>query len=295
MASRNPAERDAAREQRARSAPPARSRPRPRRSRASASCATALALVDRDGLKALSMRRLGAELGVDPMAVYYHVPNKDALLDAIVEAVMADIDLDVDDPADPAEERILCAARAYRDAMLAHANALPIVLSRGPRTPASMRPVELLIGILRDAGLPPSRAMAGMNAIAATVRGTIAMVADDSLQRRRPRPRSSRRWRTSSRPTSSPTCAKRPCARRTSSTRTSISACGRSRGGFSARWRRSRPAARGNLEIDGHGGPASGTGMELQNGAPAPLTWPPQPLTVFDAPVPCPALGAGVG
>lgn len=143
---------------------------------------TALAIVDRDGLKALSMRRLGTDLGVDPMAVYYHVPNKDALLDAIVEAVMAEIDLTADDPAAPAHERILCAARAYRDTMLAHANALPIVLSRGPRTPVAMRPVELLIGILRDAGLPPTQAMAGMNAIAATVRGTIAMVADVSAE-----------------------------------------------------------------------------------------------------------------
>jgi TetR/AcrR family transcriptional regulator, tetracycline repressor protein len=139
---------------------------------------TALALVDREGLKALSMRRLGAELGVDPMAVYYHVPNKDALLDAIVEAVMAEIDLSVDTPTDPADDRIVCAARAYRDAMLAHVNALPIVLSRGPRTPGAMQPVELLLGILRDAGLSPSQAMAGMNAIAATVRGTTAMVAD---------------------------------------------------------------------------------------------------------------------
>jgi TetR/AcrR family transcriptional regulator, tetracycline repressor protein len=140
----------------------------------------ALALLDRDGLAALSMRRLGAQLGVDPMAVYYHVPNKDALLDAIVEAVMAEIDLSIDDPSAPAEERILRAARAYRDAMLAHINALPIVLSRGPRTPVAMRPVELLIGILRDAGLPSSQAMAGMNALAATVRGTVAMVIDDA-------------------------------------------------------------------------------------------------------------------
>ena len=139
---------------------------------------TALALVDREGLSALSMRRLGAELGVDPMAVYYHIPNKDALLDAIVEAVMADIDLSVDNPTDPAEERIVCAATAYRDAMLGHVNALPIVLTRGPRTPGAMRPVELLVGILRDAGLGPSQAMAGMNAIAATVRGTIGMVAE---------------------------------------------------------------------------------------------------------------------
>ena len=59
---------------------------------------TALALVDREGLQALSMRRLGAALGVDPMAVYYHLPSKQALLDAIVEAVMAGIDLSVDNP-----------------------------------------------------------------------------------------------------------------------------------------------------------------------------------------------------
>ena len=139
----------------------------------------ALALVDREGVSALSMRRLGAELGVDPMAIYYYIPNKEALLDAIVEAVMAEIDLGIDDPSDPIEERIWCAARAYRDVMLAHKNALPIVLSRGPATPTAMRPVELLLGILRDAGLSPSQAMAGMNSIAATVRGLVGMIADN--------------------------------------------------------------------------------------------------------------------
>jgi AcrR family transcriptional regulator len=135
----------------------------------------ALELVDSEGLSALSMRKLGARLGVDPMAIYYYVPNKDALLDAIVEAVMAEIDLSFDVPSAPAEERIVGAARSYRDALIAHVNALPIVLSRGPRTPAAMRPVELLISMLRDAGLSPAQAMAGMNAIASTVRGTTAM------------------------------------------------------------------------------------------------------------------------
>jgi AcrR family transcriptional regulator len=127
---------------------------------------TALALVDRDGLKALSMRRLGAELGADPMAIYYHLPNKQALLDAIVEAVMAGIDLSVDRPAAPPEERILRAAQV---------NALPIVLMHGPATPVAMRPVELLIGILRDAGLPPAKAFTGMQVIAAAVRGAVGM------------------------------------------------------------------------------------------------------------------------
>jgi AcrR family transcriptional regulator len=137
--------------------------------------AAALRIVDRDGLKALSMRRLGAELGVDPMAVYYYLPNKQTLLDAIVEAVMGSIDLSVDDPAKPPEERILAAARAYRDVLLAHANALPILLAHGPVTPVAMRPVELLIGILRDAGLPPAEALMGMNAIAGAVRGAVGM------------------------------------------------------------------------------------------------------------------------
>jgi AcrR family transcriptional regulator len=136
---------------------------------------TALEIVDRDGVKALSMRKLGAELGVDPMAIYYHVPNKDALLDAIVEAVMSEIDC-YDDIEAPAEDRIMLAANAYLSAMLAHANAMPIMLSRGPNTPAAARPVELLMGILRDAGLSPTQALAGMNATASAVRGAAAMV-----------------------------------------------------------------------------------------------------------------------
>ena len=139
----------------------------------------ALAIVDREGLSALSMRRLGAELGVDPMAAYYYVPNKDALLDAIVEAVMAEIDLSIDDRSASTEARLVRAACVYRDVMLAHANALPILLSRGPRTRAAMRPVELVVGILRDAGLSPAQAMAGMNAFAAQVRGIVSMLADD--------------------------------------------------------------------------------------------------------------------
>jgi TetR/AcrR family tetracycline transcriptional repressor len=121
------------------------------------------------------MRRLGAELGVDPMAVYYHLPNKQALLDAIVEAVMGAIDLTVDNPAKPPEKRVLAAACAYRDALLAHVNALPILLAHGPVTSGAMRPVELLIGILRDAGLPPAEALMGMNVIAAAVRGAVGM------------------------------------------------------------------------------------------------------------------------
>ena len=46
---------------------------------------TAIAVADEEGLSALSMRRLGAELGVEAMALYHHIPSKDALLDLMVE------------------------------------------------------------------------------------------------------------------------------------------------------------------------------------------------------------------
>ncbi len=139
----------------------------------------ALAIVDEEGLDKLSMRRLGARLGVDPMAVYYHVPNKDALHDMLVEAVMSEMDLASDDPLAVFEDRIVNAGRAYRDAMYRHANALPIVLGRGPRTLAALRPVELLVGIYRDAGLGSSDAVSAMNVTAAMVRGAVSMYADD--------------------------------------------------------------------------------------------------------------------
>jgi AcrR family transcriptional regulator len=53
--------------------------------------ATAVALVDSDGLQALTMRRLAAELGVEAMSLYYHLPAKEALLDGVVDTVLAEI------------------------------------------------------------------------------------------------------------------------------------------------------------------------------------------------------------
>jgi TetR/AcrR family tetracycline transcriptional repressor len=139
----------------------------------------ALEIVDRDGLSALSMRRLGAELGVNPMTAYYYIPNKNALLDAIVEAVMTEMDPSGDDPSASLEDRMVSEARAYRDVMLAHLNALPIILTRPPRTPGAMRRVERLVAGLCDGGLPHDQAVAGTIALTATVRGIVGYAAHD--------------------------------------------------------------------------------------------------------------------
>ncbi|MDQ3303151.1 MAG: TetR family transcriptional regulator, partial [Actinomycetota bacterium] len=55
----------------------------------------AVGLADREGLEALSMRRLGRELGVEAMSLYNHVPNKEALLDGMVEVLLAEMEVSV--------------------------------------------------------------------------------------------------------------------------------------------------------------------------------------------------------
>lgn len=53
--------------------------------------AAAMALADAEGLSALTMRRLAASLGVEPMSLYHHVPGKDRLLDGLTEALLAEL------------------------------------------------------------------------------------------------------------------------------------------------------------------------------------------------------------
>jgi len=55
---------------------------------------SATAIADRDGIDALTMRRLADDLGVEAMSIYYHLPNKDAILDGLVERTFAEIEKD---------------------------------------------------------------------------------------------------------------------------------------------------------------------------------------------------------
>jgi AcrR family transcriptional regulator len=131
----------------------------------------ALGIVDRDGVDALSMRRLGAELGVNPMAAYYHVPNKAALYDLVLDAVMAGADTSGIDHGAPFAEQLKQVARAYRGAILAHPRAIPVLATRSLRTASVLRPVEPMLGILYAAGLTPDEAMAAVDFIAQFVLG----------------------------------------------------------------------------------------------------------------------------
>jgi AcrR family transcriptional regulator len=133
--------------------------------------ASALHIVDTEGLGALSMRRLGAELGVDASSIYYHVPNKSALYDLVVDAVMGDIDLNEAEGAQAAHAAAMAVVRAFHRTLLAHSNALPLLVSRSLTTPESLRPMEYLMGVLADAGVGRAHALTSVNVIAYYVYG----------------------------------------------------------------------------------------------------------------------------
>lgn len=87
-----------------------------------------LRIVDEDGIEALTMRRLAATLGVNPMSIYHHLPGKSAVLSGLVELVFSQ--MHVPTPAEDAswQDRLELAARAYRRVLRAHPNlALRIV------------------------------------------------------------------------------------------------------------------------------------------------------------------------
>jgi AcrR family transcriptional regulator len=135
----------------------------------------ALRLVDDEGMAALSMRRLGAELGVDPMAVYHHVPGKDAVVSGLVEKVFSEMRLPPygGPPGGGAWRDLVRAwARAYRDVVRSHPNlVLQVVSDAAAASEAVILVSEPLYGALEEAGLPPLAVVRASDLVADYVNG----------------------------------------------------------------------------------------------------------------------------
>ena len=117
----------------------------------------AVRFVDREGLEALSMRKLGAELGVEAMSLYNHVPNKDALLDGMVEVLLAELGIPRED--EGWEERVREAYRGFRRLARAHPNVFPLLVVRPPNTMDGDWLVEEFLKTLRGAGFEAQTAL----------------------------------------------------------------------------------------------------------------------------------------
>ncbi|GAB2947151.1 MULTISPECIES: TetR/AcrR family transcriptional regulator C-terminal domain-containing protein [unclassified Streptomyces] len=120
----------------------------------------ASALVDAEGLDAVSTRRLAAVLGVSGPSLYNHFRNKEEILDAVADAVSAQVDLSMFEEADPRDwrEALHDWALSYRAALAAHPHIVP-VLARGPgRRPVGLRVADAVFGAMVGAGWPPAQA-----------------------------------------------------------------------------------------------------------------------------------------
>jgi AcrR family transcriptional regulator len=110
----------------------------------------AVELADERGIEMLSMRKLAETLDVEAMSLYNHVANKDDLLDGMVDAVIAEVDLpDAATPWMAAMRRRAISAHAM---LLRHPWASILVVSRINVGPAMLRYLDATIGSLRAAG-----------------------------------------------------------------------------------------------------------------------------------------------
>jgi AcrR family transcriptional regulator len=123
----------------------------------------ALKVVDGEGLAALTMRRLGQQLGRDPMSLYRYAKNRDELLDGVSELVLGELPINSADPDWQAQLRRI--AHNFRELALRHPNVVPLLVTRPLATPlglrplGTLRPLEQILSLLIGAGFAPTDAL----------------------------------------------------------------------------------------------------------------------------------------
>jgi AcrR family transcriptional regulator len=110
----------------------------------------AVGLADRGGIDSLSMRKLGQELGVDAMALYRHVRNKDEILDGIADVIVEEIALP--DSNGDWKNALRQQVMAARQVMLHHPWAPRVIEERRTVSPVMLGYIESVLAKLADGG-----------------------------------------------------------------------------------------------------------------------------------------------
>ena len=148
----------------------------------------AIAFIDEHGLAALTMRRLGAQLGVEAMALYRYVPGREDLLDGVVETVVDSL-FDDDDVPDEIHlehhsgwpDYLVRLAHGVRRIALAHPAVFPLIASRPPAAPwvrpplRSLRMVESFLATMQEGGFPAPAAVAAYRAYSSFLLGHLLL------------------------------------------------------------------------------------------------------------------------
>jgi AcrR family transcriptional regulator len=117
----------------------------------------ALAVLDREGLDGLTMRRVAEELGTVAGALYWHLANKEELLHLLIDRVVSELELPDPDPS-RWEEQLKDVGRSMRGLLKRHRDIARVTLGRVPMGPNLVRVIEWQLALLRGAGLPDSTA-----------------------------------------------------------------------------------------------------------------------------------------
>jgi AcrR family transcriptional regulator len=114
----------------------------------------ALAVIDRDGLDALTMRNLATELGTGTTTLYRHVDSKDEVCVLVVDEIVGEADLALPTPSDGWRSVLEQVARSLRGALVRHPNAVPLFVESVPVGPHALRARNQVLELLRERGLP---------------------------------------------------------------------------------------------------------------------------------------------
>jgi TetR/AcrR family transcriptional regulator, tetracycline repressor protein len=117
----------------------------------------ALKLADTDGLDTLTIRKLTQDLGVTPMALYWHFRSKEELLEGMAEQVWSEIEVNVD-PAVPWWAQLQKGLESLITALRAHPAAPQLLLEHEKQNEAALRAAEAALEILRGAGFDAQQA-----------------------------------------------------------------------------------------------------------------------------------------
>lgn len=132
----------------------------------------AVEMIERDGEEAVSMRRIAAQLQCGAMSLYNHIPNKDALLDAVAEHIMTDFRFATDSRADW-RDQARALVRAFRDIARRYPRCINLVIMRQLNTAAGLQPLESALATTRAAGFDGEVAVRIMRTFVAYALGSL--------------------------------------------------------------------------------------------------------------------------
>ncbi|WP_432901073.1 TetR/AcrR family transcriptional regulator [Micromonospora matsumotoense] len=148
--------------------------PRPRSLTPGQLASAALAVIDRDGLPALTMRAVAGELGSSPMRLYRYVVDRAALEALVVDAVLAEVDTTPPGGGDW-RDRAATLVHRMRVAIGRHPAVTPLLPVHRHRSSTVLRWTETLLGVLTDGGLDGTRRVIALRALLAYAVGAIQL------------------------------------------------------------------------------------------------------------------------